>query len=121
LKENRQLKPNTFEAFTHVARATVIAIIAHFEWEIPTIERETRIYQLLEGGGAASRFLGHAHEHGRIIGFLLEKVEGHSASVEDLSVCEAALVKLHGLGRAHGNVNRNSFLVTEKGAKLIDF
>jgi tRNA A-37 threonylcarbamoyl transferase component Bud32 len=100
----------------------VIAKIARFEWELPRIEQETRAYQLLEGYyGLAPRFLAHVHENGRIIGFLLEKIEGRSASFQDLSACETALGKLHELGFVHGGVNRYNFLVTEEGVKLLDF
>jgi predicted Ser/Thr protein kinase len=101
--------------------ATMIAKIARFEWEIPRIEQETRAYQLLEGSGLAPRFLGHVHENGRIMGFLLEKIEGRPASIQDLSACETALRALHKLGYVHGDVNRYNFLVTEEGAKLLDF
>jgi RIO-like serine/threonine protein kinase len=51
----------------------------------------------------------------------LEKIEGRPASFQDLSVCEAALGKLHELGLVHGDVNRYNFLVTEEGVKLLDF
>ncbi|KAF2274532.1 uncharacterized protein EI97DRAFT_495292 [Westerdykella ornata] len=100
---------------------TVIAKIARFEWELPRIEQETRAYQLLEGSGLAPRFLGHVHENGRIMGFLIEKLEGRSASFQDLSICETALGKLHELGLVHGDVNRYNFLITEEGVKLLDF
>lgn len=76
---------------------------------------------MLEGSGLTPRFLGHVHENGRIMGFLLEKIEGRPDSPQDLSVCETALGKLHGLGLVHGDVNRYNFLITEKGAKLLDF
>jgi hypothetical protein len=109
--------------------ATVIAKIARFEWKLPRIEQETRAYQLLEGSGLAPRFLAHVHENGRIMGFLLEKTEGRPASFQDLSACEAALRKLHGMGLVHGDVNRYNFLVTNSegeaggggAAKLLDF
>lgn len=117
-----------FEAVSHsllpitlISPATIIAKIARFEWEIPRIEQETRAYQLLEGSGLAPRFLGHIHENGRIMGLLLEKIEGCPASFQDLSICEAALEKLHELGLVHGDVNRYNFLVTEGGVKLVDF
>jgi tRNA A-37 threonylcarbamoyl transferase component Bud32 len=107
--------PTTFQT-----PATVIAKIARFEWEIPRIERETRAYQLLEYSGLTPRFLGHIHENGRIMGFLLEKIEGRPASIQDLDICEAALGKLHELGFLHGDANRYNFLV-EGGVKLLDF
>lgn len=128
LEKTRQFTAMAFEAVSHSTlpitlppSATVIAKIARFEWELPRIEQETRAYQLLEGHGLAPRFLAHVHEDGRVMGFLLEKIEGRPASFQDLSVCETALGKLHELGLVHGDVNRYNFLVTEEGAKLLDF
>lgn len=100
---------------------SIIAKTARFEWEIPQIERETRAYQLLKGSGLSPRFLGHIHENGRIVGFLLEKIEGRATSIQDLSICEAALEKLHELGFLHGDANQYNFLVTEEVVKLLDF
>lgn len=107
----------------------MIVKIARFEWEIRRIERETRAYQVLGQRGAsdvAPRFLGHVHEGGRVMGLLLEKWDGRSggASIEDLSACEAALARFHGLGLFHGDANRYNFLVGQDGCgevKLIDF
>lgn len=128
LEKTEQLTATAFEAVLRSSLpiilpspATVVAKIARFEWEIPRIEQETRAYQLLEGSGLTPRFLGHVHENGRIMGFLLEKIEGHHASLQDLGICETALGKLHGLGLLHGDVNRYNFLITEDGAKLLDF
>lgn len=55
------------------------------------------------------------------MGFLLEKIEGRHASIEDLDICEIALGKLHDLGLLHGDANRYNFLIAEEGVKLIDF
>jgi predicted Ser/Thr protein kinase len=128
LEKTKQLTAMAFEAVspsilpvTLPSSATVIAKIARFEWELPRIEQETRAYQLLEGSELAPRFLGHIHENGRIMGFLIEKIEGRSASFQDLGICETALGKLHNLGFLHGDVNRYNFLVTEEGVKLLDF
>lgn len=103
----------------------MIAKIARFEWEIPRIEHETRIYQLLHQKHAvdlAPRFLGHIREGGRVMGFLLEKLHGRShASINNLDQCELALKSFHGLGLIHGDVNRYNFLVGEDSVKLIDF
>ncbi|PYH80571.1 hypothetical protein BO82DRAFT_286313 [Aspergillus uvarum CBS 121591] len=100
---------------------TVIAKIARFEWEIPRIERESRAYQLLDGSGLAPPFLGHIRENGRIIGFLLKKVKGCHATIQDLKICEAAPGNFRKLGLLHGDVNRYNFLVTQEGVKLLDF
>ncbi|KAK6225764.1 hypothetical protein QIS74_01811 [Colletotrichum tabaci] len=127
LEKTKQLTAMAFEARLHSilpitpSPDIMIAKIARFEWEVPRIEQETRAYQLLEGSGLAPRFLAHVHENGRIVGFLLERLEGRFASVQDLNVCEAALRKLHGLGLLHGDVNRYNFIVTQEGVKLLDF
>ncbi|KAI1807282.1 alpha-galactosidase A [Daldinia bambusicola] len=125
LEKTKQLTAMAFEALSHSilpSPAIVIAKFARFEWELPRIEQETRAYQFLEDYGLAPRFLAHVHENGRIIGFLLEKIEGRSASFQDLSACETALVELHELGFMHEDVNRYNFLVTEEGVvKLLDF
>ncbi|KAK4237664.1 cyclin f-box [Achaetomium macrosporum] len=111
LEKTKQLTAMVFEAVSH----SIPAI------SLPPPATKTRAYQLLEGSGLAPRFLGHVHENGRIMRFLLEKAEGRPASFQDLSACETALRKLHALGLVHGDVNRYNFLVTEAGAKLLDF
>ncbi|KAM4065596.1 alpha-galactosidase A [Hirsutella rhossiliensis] len=124
LDKTKQLTAMAFEAVSHSilpSSSTVIAKIARFEWKMPRIEQETRAYQLLEGSGLAPRFLAHVHECGRVIGFLLEKIQGRSASLHDLTACEAALGELHKRDFLHGDVNRYNFLVTEDGVKLLDF
>lgn len=88
---------------------------------VSRIERATRAYPLLEGSGLSPRFLGHIHENGRIMGFLLEKIIGRAAFVEDLSICETAFGKLDGLGLLHGDPNRYNFLVMGERVKLLDF
>jgi RIO-like serine/threonine protein kinase len=55
------------------------------------------------------------------MGFVLEKIEGRPASLQDLSLCEAALWKLHSLGHVHDDVNRYNFLITNDEVKLLDF
>ncbi|KAH8882449.1 hypothetical protein GQ53DRAFT_787493 [Thozetella sp. PMI_491] len=117
LEKAKQLTAMAFEVISHSILPFTLATPA----TIPRIERETRAYQLLEGSGLAPRFLAHVHENGGIMGFLLEKLEGRSACFQDLSICEAAVGTLHGLGLLHGDVNRYNFLVTEEWVKLIDF
>lgn len=103
-------------------KRTMIAKMARFEWEIPYVQRETEIYALFEGTGIAPRFLGHIHEQGRVIGFLLEKVPGRHAGIEDLQICRLALERLHGLGISHGDSNRYNFIVAgHDEVKLVDF
>lgn len=101
-----------------------IAKIARFEWEIPYIEQETRAYQVLhqKDPTIAPRLLGHIREGDRVIGLLIEKIEGRRrASIGDLHKCEKALERFHNLGLLHGDVNRYNFLVGDDDVKLIDF
>lgn len=139
LQRTRQLSAAVFEALLSGPIPTrnleesrsasndveVIAKIARFDWEVPRIERETRIYELLHQSPAedlAPRFLGHLHEGGRIMGFLLEKIPGRThASIEDLHDCESTLKSFHALGLIHGDVNRYNFLVGKNSVQLTDF
>ncbi|PLB52525.1 hypothetical protein P170DRAFT_352716, partial [Aspergillus steynii IBT 23096] len=130
LSRVKQLTANTFEATcsdqdlvtgTGIGTDTVIAKIARFYCEIPRMAQETRIYKSLEGTGLAPRFLAHVHEHGRVIGILLEKLGGREAGIEDLMVCQSALGRLHDIGICHGDVNRYNFIVQGNTARLVDF
>ena len=71
----------------------------------------------------APRFLGHLHENGRVIGFILEKLDDQkAASLDNLKDCEVALARFHKSGLLHGDVNRHNFLVGKDGkVTLIDF
>ncbi|KAI7775176.1 hypothetical protein LA080_007320 [Diaporthe eres] len=100
---------------------TYIAKIARFEWEIPRIELETHAYRLLQDTHIAPKFLGHIHEQGRVIGFLLEKLDGRYAGTDDLPRCTEVLTSLHKLGLLHGDVNRHNFLIGDVWTKMIDF
>ncbi|KAH7265456.1 uncharacterized protein BKA55DRAFT_590739 [Fusarium redolens] len=107
--------------------------IACFEWEIRRIERETWAYSLLADDHSqnpnespiAPKLLAHLTENGRIMGLLLEKVDGESACINDLDHCETLLRRLHhDLGLIHGDVNRYNFLVDRvsgSGVRLVDF
>lgn len=127
LEKTTQLTAAAYEAMPSPALAStlgtspIIAKIARFEWEIPRLEHETRIYHLLSGSGLTPRFLGHIREGDRVIGFVLEKVPGRAAGVEDLAACREVLGRLHGRGVVHGDVNRYNFLVGEGGVRIIDF
>lgn len=54
---------------------------------------------------------------------MLEKVEGRDAGIEDLSVYQDVLSKLHDMGVSRGDVNRYNFVVADDGswAKLVGF
>lgn len=98
-----------------------IAKIARFEFEIPWTETETAVYKAIDGHAIAPAFLGHLTEHGRIIGFLIEKIEGRCASIGDLEACQTAVQRLHSLNIVHGDLNRHNFIVSSAGVTLIDF
>ena len=95
---------------------------ARFDWEIEAVNHETAAYQWLEGQRIGPAFLGHVTEHGRVIGFLMEKVtDARRADPQDIGACQTALAKLHSLGIKHGDVNRHNFLVRDGEVILIDF
>jgi predicted Ser/Thr protein kinase len=100
-----------------------IAKFARFDWEIRFIEAETAIYWTIEKHDIAPKFLGHLHENGRVVGILLEYIDGRRPRKEqDYETCAHALSRLHDLGLVHGDVNLDNFIVTGVGeAQLVDF
>lgn len=106
-----------------------ISKIACWEWEIPRLENETYVYKILSEHKDPNEppitpaFLGHLTENGRIIGILLEKVEGVSASLSDLAACEMILRRVYSMGIIHGDVNRYNFLIDPSGGqvRLVDW
>lgn len=102
--------------------------IPRLEWEIPRLERETWAYMVLhqhESGGSkiSPQVLGHFTESERVIGLLLEKLDGRCASAADLLKCTEALKRLHRIGLTHGDVNRYNFIIDDKDgtARMVDF
>lgn len=119
LPQLRRFKSGVFE--TRYEGRPAVAKMACFEWQIPNLTRETWAYHVLDhdsdGTPLAPPFLGHLTEHGRVMGFLMGKVEGRAACLDDLARCEALVKRLHslgGLGLVHGDVNRYNFVVEEK-------
>lgn len=128
LKYTKMYKSSVSEVIYHGSPA--IAKIAPFEWEIPRLERETWAYSILdeerqhdERLEIAPHVLGHLTEGGRVIGLLLEKLEGEFAGPEDLIDCRHTLGRLHEMGLIHGDVNRYNFIVDRKTGKvrMVDF
>ncbi|KAI0515410.1 alpha-galactosidase A [Xylaria bambusicola] len=138
----KRLNSGVFE--TVYRGGAAVAKIACFEWQIPSRTRETWAYCILtksqqqqqphrpsDDGGSpliAPEFLGHLTENGRVIGFLMEKLEGRCAGPGDLAPCAALLKRLHGLGDlglVHGDVNRYNFVVNEGyggvAVRMVDF
>ena len=127
LKQTKRLRSNVHEVVYNGRPA--ISKIACFKWDIPQIQIETRAYSFVSQHQSRSKppiapmFLGHLTENGRVMGFLLEKVDGDCASTDDLLRCKRALCRLHGMGLIHGDVNPHNFIVDRsKGhVRMIDF
>lgn len=95
---------------------------AAFPWQTQYFDVETAAYRWVHGKGIAPAFLGHVTEAGRVIGFVMEVVEGsRTAEAWDLPACRAALARLHALGLKHGDINKHNFLVRAGQAVIIDF
>lgn len=118
----RKLSERVYEIMHPSLSGTMIAKYARFHWEIPAAEHETRIYREIEGRGIGPEFLGHIHEHGRVVGFLLRKAEGRYPESSDYRNCVATLAKLHSRGIHHGGLKVEEFIITGEGdAILLDF
>jgi hypothetical protein len=108
-----------------------ISKIAAFDWQVPSLERETWAYAVLDqhqrpelGEPQISpQVLGHLTECGRVIGIILERLDGESASLDDLPGCKSALHRLHAIGLVHGDVNRYNFVVDRQSrqVRMVDF
>ncbi|KAI1652646.1 hypothetical protein F4813DRAFT_302990 [Daldinia decipiens] len=101
----------------------VIIKFASFPCEIDYIETETTMYHRLHGTGISPGFLGHVTENNRgVIGFVLQIItDSRPAEPRDLTICQDVLARLHTQGIMHGNIHKDSFLVQEGKAFLIDF
>lgn len=98
-----------------------VAKIASFEYEIPYIEDETRAYREVDGCSLGPRFLGHLTEDGRTMGLLIDYLAGRPPVKEDFEACRMVLGRLHDLGMAHRDINRDNFVISGSRAFLIDF
>ncbi|PVI01100.1 hypothetical protein DM02DRAFT_591635 [Periconia macrospinosa] len=122
LRMGEKLRSNVYEATHPQFDSTIVVKFARFDWEIPQLDAETSAYQWIEGHGIGPKFLGHVSEDGRVIGFIMEKISDcRHATPEDLSICQAALSRLHNLGIKHGDTNKHNFLIHDGKAILIDF
>ncbi|KAH7140833.1 hypothetical protein EDB81DRAFT_654756 [Dactylonectria macrodidyma] len=101
----------------------MLAKFAQFPWEIPYFAAETTSYEWIHGRGVGPEFLGHIHEDGRVIGFLLEEIPGaRTAEPGDLAACQRSLERLHALQIQHCDINKHNFLIrADNEAVLIDF
>ncbi|RYP45283.1 hypothetical protein DL768_008359 [Monosporascus sp. mg162] len=108
---------------THLSfELPVLMKIVEFPGRLRCMEKEARAYQVLDGKGIAPRFLRHVTEAGRVVGFLLEWIEGaRPTDVSDLGACIGALQRLHEQGLAHGTPHLDNLLVKEGKVILTDF
>lgn len=101
-----------------------ISKIACWEWEIPHLENEIYVYKILckhkdpNESPITLAFLGHLTENGRVIGMLLKKVEGGSALLSDMMVCEKILRCVHSMGIIHEDVNQYNFLIDPSSGQV---
>ncbi|KAM5441178.1 hypothetical protein MferCBS31731_003605 [Microsporum ferrugineum] len=129
LKQTRRYRHNVHEVMFKGVPA--ITKIVRWEWELARMENETWAYSLLhrhqckhpDEPPIGPQFLGHLSEDGRVMGMLLEKVQGRFTGPDDLLKCEELVRRVHRLGLIHGDVNRHNFLVNEEtgDVRLLDF
>lgn len=122
LEIGARLRSNVYEASHPRFPRPVIVKFARFGWEIPWLEAETTAYEWIEGHSIGPDFLGHLTEHGRVIGFIMSRVEdARHAMPHDLNLCRRALETLHDLKIKHGDTNKHNFLIHANTVTLIDF
>jgi hypothetical protein len=122
-------RPNVHEILYNCLPAT--SKIAAFDGQTPSMERETWGYSVVDRHQnvhsgeprIAPWVLGHLTECGRVMGILLERLEGGFASLEDLLECASTLCRLHEIGVVHGDANRYNLIVDKqsKKVKMVDF
>ncbi|KAI1501117.1 hypothetical protein F5X99DRAFT_383949 [Biscogniauxia marginata] len=100
----------------------VLMKIAEIPSHMRSVESDTAAYKAIEGTGIGPKFLGHVTEGGRVMGFLVEWIEGaREARAEDKEACIAALEKLHERGVAHRDAHQGNFLIKDDRVYIIDF
>lgn len=82
---------------------------------------ETEVYCWINEYGIGPKFLAHLTENNdRVIGYIIEDVEGRPATVNDIPACHDVLSKLHRAGYLLGRgFIRSSFLILDSGRALI--
>lgn len=121
LKIGERLRSNVYMASSPQFEKPIIAKFARFHWEIWYYVAETLAYSWIDSHNIGPEFLGYLTEDGRVIGFLIEYIEGRHATISDLPACNAIVQELHGLGILHGDLNKHNFLVSERGVLMVDF
>lgn len=107
LDRTKRYRSNVHEVMYNGVPA--VCKIAAFDWQIPQLERETWAYFILdrylpdtpEIPRLSPRILGHVTEQGRVMGLLMERLEGRFASITDLPICTDVIRRLHNIGLIH--------------------
>lgn len=99
--------------------------IARFGFEIQTLKQEVRAYLTLTalGTNLAPKLLGFVYEEtpDRIVGLVMEAIEGRRPTPVDFEMCSDALEELHRLGIIHGDINNHNIIIHADGVRFIDF
>lgn len=92
---------------------------------MPYLQQEVSVYSALKSSGfpLAPEFIGFVYEETktRTIGFVMEEIVGDHPDIQNLEDCTKTARLLHKVGFIHGDLNRYNFIMTEHGAKLVDF
>lgn len=90
------------------------------------IETEMMAYRACDGHNLTPKFLGHVSEEGRVIGFIMEYIEGARmpiVSFREVTLCREALRRFYALTgwqRADKGNTRNNFLIRDEHVWLVD-
>lgn len=103
---------------------TCILKTANQTHEVRWVATEIKAYQYLNhvgGNCLVPKLLAYVYEVSpdRVVGFLVERIEGRPAGIEDLPAAKAALQGLHQY-LFHGDTCRYNILVTDAGLRFID-
>ncbi|KAL1845141.1 hypothetical protein VTK73DRAFT_1054 [Phialemonium thermophilum] len=120
LSPTREVKSRVSEV--HLGGRLCFLKIARFPREMPWVIRELQAYHVLEGTSLAPKLVGYVSEGSpdRVVGFLVEGIDGRTAELEDLEPCRRALDQLHH-HLVHGDICKYNILITAEGPKFIDF
>lgn len=114
-------RTSVIEIDHHDFAVPIFAKFAVWPDAIKNIDQESQAYGLLRNQGIGPEVLAHIVEEGRIIGLVLERLEGHIPTIDDYAACQQALTEFHDRGLQHGNVQAKSFIVKDGRATMIDF
>jgi hypothetical protein len=99
--------------------------IARFEHELKALSTEIRAYSILQvhQSTLAPKFLGYVYEEeeDRVIGFLIEVLQGYHPDSGDQQLCIDAIQELHEVGIVHGDPNKYNILIEGTTVKFMDF